>query len=546
MTSPEPSQPQVLRTKPLQVILKEAESHHGGLKKVLSAFDLTALGVGAVIGAGIFVLTGAASQDAGPAVTLSFTFAGLACIFAALCYAEFAARIPIAGSAYTYAYASLGELVAWIIGWDLVLEYTIGAATVAQGWSGYISKVFEGFGLDVPAWLTSLQLGPFDTNPMAAAIIVLLTGLLCIGIKESARFNAVMVAVKLAVVLFIIALGSFYVNPDNWLPGGTYFPMGFGGVFTGAATVFFAYIGFDAVSTAAEEVKNPKRDLPIGIIASLLICTLLYILVSAVITGMVPYEQIDLKAPLASAFGDQGLMWAQTLISVGAFAGLTTVILVLLMSQPRIYFAMARDGLLPQWFGRIHPVFGTPMNASIVTGIIGLTLAFFFDIGELAEMVAIGTLFAFSLACGGVLVLRYKGEPEKDEPQKELRPNRISGLVMIFAISSMMSMAGFLDKWPWPLTEVAFGEEGRMAIGIVAGLIALVTAIKIFCLKAVDVPQTFACPFVPAIPLMGIVANMTMMLHLPAGTWLRLWIWLGIGLLIYFLYGLRHSNLAKE
>ena len=349
----------LLRTKPVSRILEEAsDTKAGGLKRVLTAMDLTAIGVGAIIGAGIFVLTGTAARDAaGPAIMLSYVFAGFACILAALCYTEFATRLPISGSAYTYAYASVGELFAWIIGWDLILEYTIGSSTVAVGWTHYLSEFVRGLQGSVlgqplhgEQWntqiiqpLIALPVAGHSVNLAAAILVGLLSTLLCVGIKESARFNAVMVVIKLVVVLFVIFAGSAWVKPEHWHP---FFPFGVQGVFAGAALTFFAYIGFDAVSTAAEEVKNPQRDLPIGIIASLVICTVLYVAVAAVITGMVPYQQIDAGAPLAAAFGSVGNVLAQKLIGLGGFVGLTTVVLILLMSQPRIYYSMARDGLM--------------------------------------------------------------------------------------------------------------------------------------------------------------------------------------------------------
>ncbi|MEB3245976.1 MAG: amino acid permease [Vampirovibrionales bacterium] len=513
----------LFRTKSIDQVMHEAEGGHslGGLKKCLSGFDLMMLGVGAIIGAGIFVMTGVAAHDkAGPAIMLSYMFAGLSCVFAALCYAEFSTRIPIAGSAYAYAYTSLGEVMAWIIGWDLILEYTVGSAAVARGWAGYLEKVLHGFNLVPPAWLTKLPILGIDCNPMAALIVILVTTLLCIGVKESARLNAVMVAIKLFVVLFVIILGAQMINPGNWTP---FFPFGVGGIAAGAAYIFFAYIGFDAVSTAAEEVKNPQRDLPIGIIGSLTICTVLYIAVSAVITGMIPFNMIDVNAPLAAAFGSRGIYWAQTLISVGAFAGLTTVVLVMLMSQPRIYLSMARDGLFFPWMAKISEKFGTPINATIISGLIAMTMTFAMDIEHLAEMVNIGTLFAFTIVCGSVLVLRYK-TPE--QPYGML--GHVLGLMLILGCA----IEGWTHQWPVIINV--------LTSGISAYLIAL-----LFTKKTMSLPETFTCPWVPVIPVLGMASNLYMMSNLGVHTWLRLWVWLAIGLLIYGFYGARNSRLNQ-
>lgn len=482
--------PNLFRTKAVAQILAETESSSGGLKRTLSALDLTTLGVGAIIGTGIFVLTGvAAATQAGPGIMLSFVFAGVACIFSALCYAEFASMLPIAGSAYTYTYATIGEFMAWIIGWDLILEYTIGASAVSVGWSGYLYKFLQGFGIQIPVWLATdawslaefaqknipgqpvvppeIMGIPIVFNLPAALIVLLLTVLLAIGIRESARFNAAVVAVKVGVVLFVIVAGLFWVRPENWDP---FLPFGVKGIFAGAAYIFFAYIGFDAVSTTAEEAKNPQRDLPIGIIASLLVCTVLYILVCFVLTGLVPYEQINHHAPISAAFADIGMTWAAIIISIGALAGLTSVLLVLLLSQPRIFFAMSRDGLLLPWFSRIHPVFKTPINATLLTGVLVALMAGLTPIEVLAEMTNIGTLFAFSLVCLAVIILRH---------------------------------------------------------------------------KAPHIKRSFRTPWVPLIPILGIAANVWMMAFLQFSTWARLIAWLGIGLIIYFTYSWKHSRLNQ-
>ena len=381
---------------------------------MLGPLDLTLLGIGAIIGAGIFVLTGVGASYAGPGLVLSFVLAGFACAMAALCYAEFAAMIPIAGSAYSYSYATMGELVAWIIGWDLVLEYAVASAAVAAGWSHYLTVILGGLGIHLPAALIhspGTASGAIINLP-ALLIVFLVTVILYVGVQESARVNAVIVGIKLLAVLMVVVVGSFFVRPANWSP---FLPFGWNGVLSGAAYIFFAYIGFDAVSTAAEEVVDPNRALPIGILASLGICTVLYIAVAAVLTGMVPSRLIDIEAPLAAAFVARGLNFAAGIISVGAVAGLTSVLLVLLLGQSRIFYAISRDGLLPPVFSRVHPRFKTPSMPTILTGVaVGLT-AGLVPIKEIAELTNIGTLFAFVLVCGGLWILRHL-EPDLARP----------------------------------------------------------------------------------------------------------------------------------
>src|SRR5215472_4299728 len=406
---------QIFRRKPAAILMSESSGEGFGLKRALGALDLTLLGIGAIVGAGIFVLTGvAAARYAGPAIVLSFVVSGFACAMAALCYAEFAAMIPVAGSAYSYSYATMGELVGWIIGWDLVLEYAVGAAAVAVGWSGYLRVILEGLGVHLPAALTHAPgsvPGAIIDLP-ALLIVLLISAILYVGISESARFNSIIVAIKLIVIALVIIVGVFYVKPINWSP---FAPMGWSGVMKGAAVIFFAYIGFDAVSTAAEEVVNPNRDLPRGILGSLFICTLLYILVAAVLTGMVPAAAIDLNAPLASAFVIRGLNAISGIISLGAVAGLTSVLLVLLLGQSRVFFAVSRDGLLPAAFSKVHPRFRTPYIPTTLTGIaVGITAALL-PIQEIAELTNIGTLFAFVLVCLGVWILRH-ADPEIKRP----------------------------------------------------------------------------------------------------------------------------------
>lgn len=394
----------LLARKSLALLRKEADASTGTLKKTLGAIELIALGIGCIIGTGIFVLTGVvAAQHAGPGIMLSFILAGLACGFAALCYAEFAAMIPIAGSAYTYAYATLGEIFAWIIGWDLILEYTVGASAVAIGWSGYLVKILSSLGIVLPPAITQGPAAGGIVNLPAVAIVLFMTWVLVVGVKESAKFNNIMVVVKMAVILLFIALGFSHVDTANWSP---LLPFGWSGVLTGASLVFFAYIGFDAVSTTAEEAKNPQRDLPIGIMGSLAICTLFYIIVSAIMTGVVPYTRLDVPAPMAEVFSYIGQSWAVAAISVGAIAGITSVLLVLLMGQPRVFFAMARDGLLPRVFASIHPKYQTPHVTTIATGLVVALIAGFVPLGTVAEMANIGTLFAFAVVCGGVWLLR--------------------------------------------------------------------------------------------------------------------------------------------
>jgi APA family basic amino acid/polyamine antiporter len=491
---------QLFATKPLEKLLEEVRGENR-LRRVLGPVGLTAMGVGAIIGTGIFVLTGvAAAEKAGPAMSLSMVAAGMTCIFAALCYAEFAAMVPIAGSAYTYAYATLGELFAWIIGWDLVLEYAVGASTVAHGWSHYFQDLLKFLNGGKPLWPAVVANAPFDfvkgefvwtsswVDLPAIVIVAVITWILVRGIKESANFNAAMVVVKLSVVCFVILVGSFYVNPENWKP---YAPYGYGGVsffgqpiwgqehngqlagmLAGAATIFFAYIGFDAVSTQAEEAKNPHRDVPIGIIASLIICTILYIAVASVLTGMVRYDRINIDAPVSDAFAQVGLPWAQFLIAVGALTGITSVLLVMMLSQPRVLLAMARDGLVPPgFFGAIHERFKTPWKSTILTGIFVGTLAALLPLNVLAELVNIGTLMAFLMVCAAVLVMR-KTHPEAHRP--------------------------------------------------------------------------FKVPLMPITPILGIVTCLVLMFSLPAENWVRLVVWLAIGFGIYFTYGVRHSELAKR
>jgi APA family basic amino acid/polyamine antiporter len=414
MDDPPSLRQRLLRTKSVDEIKACCAGEHA-LKKVIGPLELVFFGVGAIIGTGIFVITGvAAGNFAGPGLVISFMISGVACLFAALCYAEFATMVPVAGSAYTYGYASLGEIWAWIIGWDLILEYSVAIAVVAVGWSGYMSSFLSEIGLNLPAALVNPPgVAGGIINLPAILIIALITVLLISGVKGSARVNTLIVVAKIAVVIFFIALGVFYVNPDNWNP---FLPFGWSGVITGAAIVFFAYIGFDAVSTAAEEVKNPSRDLPVGILGSLIICTILYIAVAAVLTGIVPYSLLSsTPAPVAYAMEYVGIPLGAEIISVGAVLGITSVMLVLLYGQSRIFFAMARDGLLPRSFAKVHPTLRTPVRASLLVGAVTAVMASLLPLESMAELVNIGTLAAFVIVSLGIIVLR-RTRPEIPRP----------------------------------------------------------------------------------------------------------------------------------
>lgn len=430
----------LFRTKPIEMMLAGTEKVQ--LKKSLGALDLVLLGIGCIIGTGIFVLTGvAAATYAGPALMLSFILSGLACAFAALTYAELAAMVPVAGSAYTYSYAALGELIAWIIGWDLALEYTVGASAVAAGWSGYFTGLLKAGGIELPKYLTAVPADGGLINLPAIAIVTVLTILLIIGTKESASFNKALVFIKLCAVLLFLILATPHVKLSNWSP---FMPFGFSGVASGAAIVFFAYIGFDAVATAAEETKHPNKDLPIGIIGSLLVCTILYIAVAAVLTGVVPYTQLNNPEPVAYALRAIGNNIGGALVAVGAICGITTVLLVLLYGQARVAFAMSRDGLLPQRVCKVHPKYGTPYEMSILTGVVVCILSGFLPIGIIAELTNIGTLFAFCLVGIGVFVLR---RTRPDLP-RAFRCPAVSIVAPLAVISSFYLMANLpLATW---------------------------------------------------------------------------------------------------
>lgn len=501
--------PKLLRIKPMSLLTAEAsdEGEHT-LKRSLGALNLITLGIGAIIGAGIFVLTGkAAALYAGPSVSLSFVLAGIVCAFAGLCYAEFASIIPIAGSAYTYGYATLGELVAWIIGWDLVLEYAFGAATVAAGWSGYLNSLLQQLHIYMPPQFTAVpgtelyffqaKWQPLSSLPAGVALtslphvtaicnlvamlgVLAITAILVVGIKESANFNSAIVIVKLGIVGIFLVVGGFFLlrHPalawQNWHP---FIPpvdkngnFGWMGIATGASSIFFAYIGFDAVSTAAQEAKNPKRDMPIGILGSLVVCTLLYILVSSVLTGLVKYTQLNVGDPVAVGIDATGVSWGALLVKLGAVLGLATVMLVMLLGQSRVFFSMSKDGLLPKWASAIHPKFRTPWVSTIVVGSIVAVMPAFKDVDFLSNLVNIGTLLAFTIVCAGVWILRVR-QPELERP--------------------------------------------------------------------------FKTPFVPLVPILGIVTAVFVMSRLPKITWLVMLGWLAFGLVIYFGYSIRHSKVQQ-
>jgi len=473
----------LFRTKPIsaQPHIDAGEPFEGSLegeatfRRVLTGRHLIMLGIGAIIGAGIFVMTGqAAASHAGPAIMLSFVLAGLACAFAGLCYAEFAAMLPVSGSAYSYAYATLGEFIAWFIGWNLVLEYMFAGATVAVGWSGYFVGLLDSIGawlgvpLKLPALLTSAPLNVVDGRlvptgaliNLPAVVIVAAVSALCYrGITQSAAVNAVVVAIKVVVILLFLAFGLQFVNPDNWHP---FIPesqgpgrFGWDGVVRGASIVFFAYIGFDAVSTAAQEAKNPQRDMPIGILGSLVVCTILYIAVAAVLTGMLPYQQLGTAKPVATALeAYPSLLWLKTLVELGAIAGLSSVILVMLMAQPRIFYTMSRDGLIPRLFSRIHRSYHTPHVGTIVVGVIAAFLGGLLPIGVLGDLVSMGTLLAFATVCAGVLILR---RTRPDIP----RPFRVP-LAWFVSIAGALSCLWlfwrvFVDNWHWMTGWIAVG-----------------------------------------------------------------------------------------
>jgi APA family basic amino acid/polyamine antiporter len=446
--------------KDIESSLKDAEAAPNKLKRTLSAYDLTALGVGSIIGSGIFVLTGvAAATKAGPAVVISFIIAAIACALAAMCYAELSSTIPLSGSAYTYSYSTLGELIAWIIGWDLILEYIVGGIAVSIGWSGYITDLLSVVGINLPLELTNAPGAGGIINLPAIFIVLILTSLVVIGTKESAKMNLTLVVIKISILIFIIVVGATYINTKNWDP---FMPFGPMGIMGGAAIVFFAYIGFDALSTMAEETKNPQRNMPIGIIASLVICTILYICAALVITGMIPYHLLGIPAPFSFAFGQVGLPWAKGLISVGAIVGITSILLVILLAQPRILFSLSRDGLLPPAISKVHSRFKTPYIATIITGIAVSICAGFIPIGTAAELTNIGTLFAFLLVCAGVIMLRRKRPDIKRTFKVPLMPLiPLMGIVMCVLLMVSLPVITWLRFFAWMgIGLIVYGTYG--------------------------------------------------------------------------------------
>ncbi|MGC5327893.1 amino acid permease [Brevibacillus sp. SYSU BS000544] len=444
----------LFRKKSIGELLQATNAKGGSLKKALGGFDLTMLGIGAIIGTGIFVLTGvAAAKHAGPALVLSFILSGLACVFAALCYAEFASSVPVSGSAYTYSYATFGEFIAFILGWDLILEYGLASSAVASGWSGYFQGLIAGFGIHLPTALTSAydpEKGTIVDLP-AILILFLISLLLIKGVRESAKFNNVMVIIKVSVVLLFLAVGIGYVKPENWTP---FMPFGFSGVATGAATVFFAYIGFDAVSTAAEEVRNPQRNMPIGIIASLTVCTVLYIAVSLVLTGIVPYEQLNVKDPVAFALRLVEQDWVAGFISLGAITGITTVLLVMMYGQTRLFYAMSRDGLLPKALSAVSPKTQTPVKSTVLVALLCAIFGGFVPLHKLAELTNIGTLFAFIVVSIGVVALR-KTHPDLPRAFKVPLVPLVPILAVLFCGYLVASLP--VSTWIGFVTWIAIG-----------------------------------------------------------------------------------------
>ena len=593
----------LFRKKPIEQIQRDAELGYGDhgelerehphLRKTLGVVDLTAMGIAAIIGAGIFSTIGNAAYNGGPAVAFLFVFTAVACAFSALCYAEFASKIPVAGSAYTYAYASFGELIAWIIGWDLLMEYAIGNIAVAISWSDYFTGLLASIripalgidGMHLPAWTTMdfltasrgyekvvETLGPGATleaiaaNPdvsklgeaftawttapalgglrlvadiPALVIVVLVTALVYVGIRESKRASNAMVVFKLAIILLVIVVGAFYVNTGNWDP---FAPNGLGGVLKGVSGVFFAYIGFDAITTTAEECKNPRRDLPLGMIFSLVICTVLYILIALVLTGMVNYTLLQVGDPLAFVFGPEGanLPWLRGVVAVSAVVAMTTVLLVFQLGQPRIWMAMSRDGLLPKLFSAIHPKYKTPWFATVVTGLLVAVPALFMNLTEVTDLTSIGTLFAFILVSGGVLLINRGGrQPGRFVPYIDSRyivPALYVGAWLVFylfyreAFVNYFSFTDTVDGQTVSGWEVFKHEIPMLVYMVASGALAALCFVKRLSL----------------IPVMGLLSCGYLMTELGITNWIRFLAWLAVGLVLYFLYGYRHSKLAER
>lgn len=564
----------LFRKKSIDLIMKDrqagfsdTEIESEGLRKVLSVKDLTLMGIAAVIGAGIFSTIGNAAFNGGPGVSLLFVITAVTCGFSAMCYAEFASRIPVAGSAYTYAYASFGELIAWIIGWDLLMEYAIGNIAVAISWSEYFTNLLQGFGIHIPAYLTMDYLSAakaheeivaaganlsnisekvryaahaWDTAPgsgsfkfvadiPALAIVFLITYLVYIGIRETKRATNAMVFLKVGVVLVVVILGFFYVKPENWTP---FLPNGFEGMMKGVSGVFFAYIGFDAISTTAEECKNPQRDLPKGMIYSLIICTILYILVALVLTGMVSYKELQVEDPLAFVFKNIGLDNISYVISISAVIATASVMLIFQMGQPRIWMSMSRDGLLPGKFASIHPKYKTPWFATLVTGAVVAIPALFMNLTEVTDLTSIGTLFAFVLVCAGVLILPKETEAQANS--KRFRMPYINAkyivpvlFIVIFFIFKQEFLALFDYKGDWHVYKDKLPYF-------------------LFILAAITMSVLSFMKNLSLIPVLGMLSCLYLMTELGYTNWLRFLIWLGLGLIIYFSYSYHKSNLNKS
>lgn len=566
----------LFRKKSIDSILADAKSglsdatHSGsGLNKVLKLRDLVAMGIAAIVGAGIFSTIGNAAYFGGPGVSILFVITGISCGFSALCYAEFASRIPVSGSAYTYAYASFGELIAWIIGWDLLMEYAIGNIAVAISWSQYFVNLLEGIHIHIPsnyttdylsasrgfkeasaeiangtlltdlprhlqiayeAWSTAPQVGGLRliADLPALGIVFLITWLVYVGIRETRRATNLMVILKMVILLAVVAIGAFYVAPENWSP---FLPNGFEGMMKGVSAVFFAYIGFDAISTTAEECENPQRDLPRGMIYSLIICTILYIIIALVLTGMVSYENLQVGDPLAFVFQQVGLNKISYIISFSAVVATASVLLVFQMGQPRIWMSMSRDGLLPKAFSRIHPKYKTPYFATIVTGIFVAVPALFMNLTEVTDLTSIGTLFAFVLVCGGVLLLppRKEGEPKPKFKIPYINSQFIVPTIFLIGVyffwSNFIGLFDFTEGWEIFKDKLPF-----------------------FLFVVLAISLTIACFFkkLSLIPVLGLASCFYLMTELGYTNWMRFLIWLGVGLIIYFVYSKNHSNLGKK
>ena len=557
----------LFRKKSVTKILQDAkegygDSHVAGLKKVLGVKDLTAMGIAAVIGAGIFSSIGKASYDGGPAIIFLYIFTAVACGFAALCYAEFASTVPVSGSAYTYSYVAFGEIFAWIIGWDLLMEYAIGNIAVAISWSDYFTRLMNGFGLHIPVWITmdysSAHSGFTESATLlvqgqtlstidetmagryeawsqapqlfgirmifdlpALLIVALITYIVLRGIKESRNTSNFLVILKLAIIFLVIVLGGYYVNPDNWSP---FAPNGVSGILKGVSAVFFAYIGFDAISTTAEECKNPQKDLPRGMIYSLIICTILYVLLALVLTGMVPYKNLNVGDPLAKVFDDRGLKWISGIIAISAVFATASVLLVFQLGQPRIWMSMSRDGLLPKIFSRIHPKFKTPSFSTILTGVFVAVPALFLNLDVVIALTSIGTLFAFVLVCAGILVL----DSRANKPKTSFKVPYANGkyIIPVLLLGTMIFIAIKIPGYYQSL--LSEGGMPMLIFFIVAIIIAILSFLRNFSL----------------IPVLGLLSCLYLMAQESHTNWYRFLIWLAIGLVIYFLYGRTHSKLA--